>query len=392
MRGIPYGRQKIEEEDIEAVVRVLKSDFLTQGPCVEQFERSVSEYLKSLGESTIAPHAIAVSSGTSALHLACLALGVKSGDKVIVTSNSFAASANCALYAGANVEFMDISLVDYNIDLQQLEETILNHPKNTFKGIIAVDFAGYPLDLKRLRNICDKNQMWLIEDACHALGAVSRRKTEPIYACADGMYADIATLSFHPVKHVATGEGGMLITRSDVLAENLRMLRTHGITKDPKKIIESDGGWYYEMQALGFNYRISDILCALGTSQMLRIHKNLLRRREIADQYYKELGGLPLILPKVQSDVDHAFHLFVIRTEGGPEVRKALFGHLFQNEIWAQVHYVPIYRHPFYQQRYGTKVKSNCELYYGSCLSIPMHHSLTDSEQAKVIATIRGFF
>jgi UDP-4-amino-4,6-dideoxy-N-acetyl-beta-L-altrosamine transaminase len=388
---IPYGRQKIEAEDIEAVVNVLKSDFLTQGPAVAEFEKSVANFLKKISGDQKDIHCLAVNNGTSALQMACIALGLKKGDKVLVTSNSFAASANCVLYAGGDVEFVDISLTDYCIDYEELDARLSKQPKGTYKGIIAVDFAGIPLDLKRLREICNHHSVWLIEDACHALGAQSKRDGEEMYAAADGRYADVSILSFHPVKHIATGEGGMVTTRSDGLFEKMKLLRTHGITKEPSKMTKCDGGWYYEMQELGYNWRISDILCALGTRQMSRIESNLTSRRKIAEIYDRELSGLPLILPKVSKDVLHAYHLYVIRTIK-PEDRKKLYDYLIENKIYTQVHYIPIYRFPYYIQKYGKQVRQACDAYYESCLSIPMYHTLSEIDQNRVIATIKAFF
>jgi UDP-4-amino-4,6-dideoxy-N-acetyl-beta-L-altrosamine transaminase len=391
MDTIPYGRQKIEAEDIEAVVRVLKSDFLTQGPAVQEFETSVSSFLKSISGDPAEIYALAVSNGTAALHLACLALEVKKGDRVLVTSNSFAASANCVRYADGEVEFVDISLKDYCLDLAKLETHLAAHPAGTYKGVIAVDFAGIPLDLKKLREICDRYKIWLLEDAAHALGAQSLRPNEPAYAAADGRYADIAILSFHPVKHIAMGEGGMMTTRSKALYEKMKLLRTHGITKDPSRMARNDGGWFMEMQELGYNCRISDILCALGTSQMTRIRENLKTRRKIAARYDQELTGLPITLPEVSKDLLHAYHLYVIRTQV-PGDRKKLYDYLAENKIYAQVHYIPIYQHPYYVERYGKQSFANCEAYYDSCLSIPMYHSMTDADQTRVIQTIRQFF
>lgn len=390
MEIIPYGRQEISPEDIEAVVKVLKSDFLTQGPAVQEFEKSVTDFLKGISDQQ-SVHALAVNNGTSALQLACLALGVKQGDKVLVTSNSFVATSNCVLYAGGDVEFIDISLTNYCIDLDLLEKRLNENPKGTYKGVIATDFAGIPFDLKRMRQICDQHGLWFIEDACHAIGAQFRPLTADRSAAGDAKYADISVMSFHPVKHIATGEGGMILTRSKELYDRMTFLRTHGITKDPSKMLKHDGGWYYEMQQLGYNCRISDILCALGTSQMKRIESNLANRRRIASTYDQELKNLPLFLPQVSNDLLHSYHLYVIRVQTGAEERKKLYQHFADHKIYSQVHYIPIYQMPYYVERYGKQSLKNCDAYYDSCLSIPMFHSMSESQQARVIDVIRKF-
>lgn len=388
MNPIPYGRQSIEAEDIEAVTQVLKGDYLTQGPTVKEFETSITNFLKKITGDQTEVYAHAVNNGTTALHLACLALGLKPGEKVLVTSNTFAASANCVLYCGGEVEFVDISPKDYCIDFKDLENTLKNSPAGTYKGIIAVDFAGHVLDLEKLKQIADQHKLWIIEDACHAIGGTRKALDGTIYAAGDGKYADMTIYSFHPVKHIATGEGGMILTRSKKLHERLNLLRTHGITKDPSKLSRSDGGWYHEMQELGYNGRISDVLCALGTSQMKRIEQNLANRRKIAKKYREGLMGLPIELPQEDPLVQHAFHLYVILTDK----RKELYDYLHSKKIFAQVHYLPIYQHPYYIKRYGKISKPNCDHYYERCLSIPMYHGLTEADQNRVISEIRNFF
>ena len=369
-------------------VRVLKGDFLTQGPAVAEFEKSVTDFLTGLTTQKLPVHALAVNNGTTALHLACLALGVKTGDKVLVTGNSFAASANCVLYCGADVEFVDINLDDFCLDFAALETKLKSSSPGTYKGVIVVDFAGHLVDLEKLRGVADAHKLWIIEDACHAIGATRKNSKGEVYAAADGRYADISVFSFHPVKHIATGEGGMILTGSNSLFEKLKPLRTHGITKDPAQMTKVDGGWYHEMQTLGYNGRISDILCALGTSQMKRIDSNLARRREIATRYSQELKSLPIKLPVFNDIPFHAFHLYVIRTEN----RKELYDFLFTKKIFPQVHYLPIYQHPFYIGKYGKQSKTNCDEYYRTCLSIPMYHGMTNDEQTRVIEAIREFY
>lgn len=390
MNEIPYGRQKIEEEDIEAVVEVLKGNFLTQGPAVAEFESSMSAFLAGISGTSNPIYTTAVNNGTSALHLACLALGVKPGDRVLVTPNTFVASANAIRYCGGEVEFVDISPDTLCMDLDLLEEQLERAP-HAYQGVVIVDFAGYPADLKRLRKIADRYGIWILEDACHAIGA-RRRDIEfdarGWYGAGDGMYADLAVFSFHPVKHVATGEGGMVVTRSSQLNEKLKLYRTHGITKDPSKMARQDGGWFYEMQELGHNFRISDILCALGASQMRRLEKNLLARRGIAERYQVALQNLPLELPRDSREIQHAYHLYVVKTP----VRKALYDHLFSKKIFAQVHYIPVHQQPYYVNRYGRQHLPNCDRYYENCLSIPMYHSLSAEDQDRVIEEIKMFF
>jgi len=377
---IPYGRQSITEEDIKAVVDVLQSDFLTQGPQVELFEKQFSEFINC-------PYSVAVTNGTAALHLAALALGVKPGDKVLCTANSFVASANCVVYCGGDVEFVDIDPINFCIDIKLVEEKIKAKPAGYYKGIVAVDFAGYPVDFEKLRNLADQNKLWIIEDACHALGGEFKNSKGEMHKCGSGKYADISVFSFHPVKHIATGEGGMITTQSKVLYEKLLLLRSHGITKTPEKMSKFDGGWYYEMQTLGFNYRISDILCALGLSQLRRIKPNIQRRQEIAKKYSQELKDV-VTVPQVETDNHHAYHLYVIQTTKRDELYKILK----EKNIFTQVHYIPIYQQPYYVQRYGEIHQPIAEAYYKKALSLPMYHSLSDTDQNYVIDTIKGFF
>ncbi|MEQ1664876.1 MAG: UDP-4-amino-4,6-dideoxy-N-acetyl-beta-L-altrosamine transaminase, partial [Bdellovibrionales bacterium] len=338
MKPIPYGRQQITEEDKRAVISALESDFLTQGPMVDEFEKKFSQFVG-------ANYAVAVTNGTAALHLAALALGVKPGDKILVTPNSFVASANCIRYCGGDVEFIDIDSTSYCIDLNLIEKKLAQAKPGTYKGIVAVDFAGYPLDSEKLRKIADKFGLWIIEDACHAVGAEFKNSQNNWVKTGSGSYADITAFSFHPVKHVATGEGGLLTTARPDLYEKLRQLRSHGIERDTAKMNENHGGWYYEMQNLGYNYRIPDLLCALGVSQLSRISTNLKRRREIAAIYSSELKDCPIALPAAPEEIRHAYHLYVIQTE----YRKKLYEYLRENKILAQVHYVPIYKHPYYK-------------------------------------------
>ncbi len=387
MKPIPYGRQTITDSDKEAVLSVLGGDFLTQGPTVDEFEAAMAQYLG-------ASHAVAVTNGTAALHLAALALGVKPGDRVLVTPNTFVASANCIRYCGADVEFVDIDAKTYCLDLDQLEKKLAASKSGTYRGIVAVDFAGYPLDFERLRNIADQHGLWIIEDSCHALGAEFLDSKQQWRKAGSGRFADIAVFSFHPVKHIACGEGGLAVTAKSDLNDRLRSLRTHGITRDPKLMHEAHGGWYMEMQSLGFNYRISDILCALGLSQMKRMDENLRRRREIAQVYRDELAGTPLVLPNAEADsrARHAYHLYVVMCGNQNNQRKQLYDFLRANDVYAQVHYLPVYRHPYYQELYGKQSFAACDNYYSRCLSLPMYHGLEHASQEYVIETIKRFF
>lgn len=378
---IPYGRQHITDEDLKAVADTLKSDFLTQGPKVLQFEKKFAEYVE-------APHAIAVNNATAALHLCCLALGVKKGHKILCTPNTFVASSNAVLYCGADVEFIDIDPETFCIDYRSLKSKLAGSAKGSFQGIIAVDFGGYPLDFQKLKEIVSPYGLWIIEDACHAPGAEYQTESGRWEKTGNGKYADLATFSFHPVKHIATGEGGMITTASAALAKKINLLRTHGITKDPQEMSECEGGWDMEMIDLGYNYRMPDILCALGLSQLNRMEANLNRRREIAERYNFEFKDLPFKTPSLPKDIRHAFHLYVIQTEK----RKELYDFLKLKQIYAQVHYIPIYQQPFYEKKYGKQSFAKADNYYRKALSLPMYHSMTVEDQSKVIEAVREFF
>lgn len=379
---IPYGRQSISQDDIEAVVKVLKSDFLTQGPAVRDFENAFAEYIG-------VKYAVAVANGTAALHLCALALNVQPGDKVITTPITFAASANCVRYTGGDVVFADIDPSTYLLDISKVEALLKNAPKDTYKGIIPVDFAGRAVDLERLRILADKYNCWIIEDACHAPGGYFIDSKGRQQNCGNGQYANLAIFSFHPVKHIAAGEGGMITTNDEELYNKLMMLRTHGITKEPELLQKNHGGWYYEMQELGYNYRLSDIQAALGNSQLLKADAGLNRRKEIARTYFKAFKDKSFI--KGQSGVvdGHAYHLYIIEVED----RKGLYEDLRANSIFAQVHYIPVHLMPYYRQ-FGYKEGDLpvAENYYQHCLSLPMYPSLTHDEQTYVIDCIFGYF
>ncbi len=383
MNRIPYGKHHITEDDIRAVVKTLRSEYLTQGPKVDEFEQKFAQF-------TGCKYAIATMNGTAALHLSALALGITPGDKVLTTPITFAASANCVIYAGGKVDFVDIDKESFLIDLNRVEDKLKKNKPGTYTCIIPVDFAGYPVRLDLLRDIADKYGCRILEDACHAPGAYYTDKDGNRQACGNCNYADAAVFSFHPVKHIATGEGGMVTTNNRTIYEKIKLLRTHGITKDPEILEENHGGWYYEMQELGYNYRIPDILCALGISQLQKIDKNLEQRNKIAQKYnnaFQNHPGIPT--PVIQKQVFHAYHLYVILTDE----RKGLYNYLKDKNIFTQVHYIPLHMQPYYRHM-GWKRGDFpvAEAYYERCLSLPIYPSLSEEEQQYVIDAILGYF
>lgn len=383
MKSIPYGRQTITDEDIQAVKKVLTSDFLTQGPAVSEFEKHFAEYIGC-------KYAVAVANGTAALHLAALALNVKPGTKVITAPITFAASANCILYAGGEIVFADIHSETYTLDIHKVRTLLESHPKGTFSGIIPVDLAGYPVNTEDFRKLANEYNLWILEDACHAPGGYFINSAGKKIICGDGQYSDAAIYSFHPVKHIATGEGGMITTNRKDIYDKLLLLRTHGITKNPELLHENHGGWYYEMQELGFNYRLTDMQAALGTSQLKRASEGLERRKQIAHKYDEAFKGNPQIKSPayINPSISHAFHLYVIQVEN----RLELYNHLKINEIFAQVHYIPVHLLPYYQNLGWKKGDFPvAENYYEHCLSLPMFPALTNSEQDFVIEKILEF-
>jgi len=379
MKPIPYGRQLITEEDISAVVSALQSDFLTQGPCIEQFEKKFANYIG-------AQYAVAVSNGTAALHLCALALHVKPGCRVITSPITFVASANCIQYCGGEIFFADIDPTTYILDVQKVRTLIQSYPKGYFSGIIPVDFAGYPANLEEFRILAQENDLWIIEDACHAPGGYFLDSRGQAQKCGNGNFADLAIFSFHPVKHIATGEGGMITTNNLALYERLLLLRTHGITKKSEQLLENHGGWYYEMQELGYNYRLTDFQAALGISQLQRADSGLLRRKQIAQQYDDAFRSFPIHRP-VQME-GHAYHLYIIKIAD----RKGLYDYLREKNIFTQVHYIPVHLQPYYQHLGHQKGDFPvAEDYYEHCLSLPMYPTLTEEDQLYVIEQVKLF-
>jgi UDP-4-amino-4,6-dideoxy-N-acetyl-beta-L-altrosamine transaminase len=392
---IPYGKQHITAEDIEAVVEVLKSDYLTQGPKIKEFEEAFAKYIG-------AKYALAVANGTAALHLSAMALQVKAGQKVITTPITFAASANCVRYCDGEVVFVDIDPVTYLIDVGKVRALLQASPKGTYHGIIPVDFAGYPVNMEAMRNLADEFGLWIIEDACHAPGGFFIDSRGRQQKCGNSAYADLAIFSFHPVKHIASGEGGMITTNDKALYEKLLVLRTHGITKDPAAFLNSKAfasagnsaeypGWYMEMQELGFNYRITDFQAALGLSQLKRADDGLKRRREIAKKYDEAFNAHSSIISQSKNlqGGAHAYHLYVI--EAGR--RMELYNFLRTHKIYCQVHYIPTHLMPYYRSL-GWKEGDMpaAERYYSKCLSLPLYPTLTDDEQNFVIDRIKEFY
>lgn len=401
MKPIPYGKQFISEDDIEAVVAALRSDYLTQGPRIEEFERKFAQYIGCT-------YAVAVTNGTAALHLSALALGVKEGSRVITTPITFAASANCVRYCGGQVEFADIDPGTGLLDVRKVKALLESRPKGYYSGIIPVDFAGYPVNLEAFRKVADEYGLWILEDACHAPGGYFTDSKGVRQNCGNGVYADAAIFSFHPVKHIATGEGGMITTNRRDVYEKLLLLRTHGITRNADNFVgypsnnhsidyEMMGGWYMEMQTLGYNYRIPDILTALGISQLSRADEGVQRRREIANIYDKAFAGntnIKVLNPaantqQLTNGVGHAYHLYIIKVLH----RKGLYDYLREHKIFAQVHYIPVHMMPYYRNLGWKKGDFPlAEAYYEQCLSLPMFPTLTNEEQAFVIEKVLAFF
>ncbi len=394
--AIPYGRQHITEADVKAVTEALYSDYLTTGPRVKEFEDKFAGYVGS-------KYAVAVANGTAALHLCALALGVEPGQRVITTPITFSASANCIRYCGGEVWFADIDPQTLTLDIDKVRTLLAAHPKGYFQGIVPVDFAGFPVDLEAFRKLADEYGLWIIEDACHAPGGYFIDGDHNPQRCGNGAFADLAIFSFHPVKHIACGEGGMVTTDRPELYEKLLDLRTHGIVRSPERLRQpAHGGWYMEMQTLGYNYRIPDILCALGISQLKRAEKGMTRRLDIAqcyDEAFSKIGedagagsttqGAKLVYHGVPKDRFHAFHLYVIQVQD----RKGLYDYLREKGVYAQVHYVPVHTMPYYAEtgHYKGVDLSISERYYERGISLPMYPTLTRKEQGYVIECVKDF-
>jgi UDP-4-amino-4,6-dideoxy-N-acetyl-beta-L-altrosamine transaminase len=378
MKAIPYGRQNITQEDIDTVINALKSDFLTQGPKIQEFEEAFAQYVG-------AKYAVAVNNATAGLHIAVLAMDLQPGDRVITTPITFAASANCVRMAQGEVWLADIDPDTYLLSVDSVRALLESKPKGFFKGLIPVDFSGLPVDLEAFRLLADEYDLWIIEDACHAPGGYFIDSKGEKQLCGNCNYADLGIFSFHPVKHIACGEGGMVTTNSEALYKRLSNLRTHGITKEGME--KDDGGWYYEMQELGYNYRLTDIQCALGISQLKRNNESLKRRNEIADIYKKAFEGI-IKYQSLPSNTYNAHHLFVVEVSD----RKGLYDHLKANKIYAQIHYIPIHSLPYYAKiGYGEADLSNSEAYYSQCISLPMFPTLKEEEQIFVITKVLEF-
>lgn len=374
VKPLSYGRQVIDAADRAAVDKCLRSPWMTQGPAIPAFE-------EALARACGAKYAVACANGTAALHLACLAAGLKPGDEAIVPAITFAATANAALYCGAEPVIVDVKPDTITMDPAAFARALTRRTK----AVLPVHFAGLPADMAEIRAVAKKRGLIVIEDAAHALGASYKGKK--IGACDR---SDMAILSFHPVKHIATGEGGAVLTNSKSLRDKLRLFRSHGITRDPALLEKkNEGGWYYEMQALGFNYRITDLQCALGISQLKKLPRFLKRRRQIASAYAAAFAGDSRIkLQALPKDRENALHLYTIQVP--VPRRRALYDFLHARGVLANVHYLPVHKLPFYQRRgWAGKRLPHSEAYYAGALSLPMHAALTDADVRRVIKTVR---
>lgn len=375
---LPYSHQWLDEQDIEAVVQVLKGDFLTQGPAISTFEAKIADYVG-------AKYAVAFCNGTAALHGACFAAGISVGDEVITTPITFLASSNCVLYQRGTPVFADIDMKTYNIDPYQ----ILSKITDRTKAIIAVDFTGQPVEVDRISMIARDHNLVFIEDAAHSLGAeFAGRKV--------GSVADMTMFSFHPVKHITTGEGGIIVTNSEDYYQKLLLFRSHGMTKDPSKLIENHGPWYYEMQDLGYNYRMTDMQAALGVSQMNKLDKYVHQRQEIAEVYnnaFSQLDGL--VIPEQLPMGKSSWHLYMLRwlPECFSVDRGKIFEALRQENIGVHVHYIPIYKQPYYQGLgYAKDLCPNAEEYYRTAITIPLFPKMSESDVQDVISAVRKVY
>ena len=383
---ISYGKQFIDKSDIDTVIEVLKGDWLTQGSSVKKFENDLINYFGS-------KYACVVSNGTAALHLVGIALGWKPGDIIITTPLTFLATANCIAYSGAKPDFVDIDPITYTINPSQLEKKIKSYLSNgkKVKAVIGVDYAGHPCDWKSLRKIADKYDFILVNDNCHALGATYLENK-----CYAVQYADVVTQSYHPVKHITTGEGGSILTNNSKIDESLRRLRNHGMTKNPDQLSKNDGPWYYEMHEIGYNYRITDFQCALGSNQLNKLDQFVQKRRIIANKYDKAFSNInELQIPVNNNGVNHAYHLYPLQIDfDNLEINKVDFFYKMKDAgINLQVHYIPIHLQPYYIKNYG--FHSNdfpvSENFYKKEISLPIYPGLLDSDIELVINNILKF-
>ena len=382
IKPIPYGRQNVTQADINAVVNTLKSDFLTQGPKIAEFEHAFAEYVG-------AKYAVLVGNATEALHISALSLGVNSSSVVLTTPITFVASANCVAYCGGKIDFVDIDPDTALMNLNELEKKLSLKPMGYYSGVIPVDFAGLPVDLEQLRYIADKYNLWIIEDACHAPGGYFVDSSGQKQYCGNGIFADVSVFSFHPVKHIACGEGGMITTNNENLYRKLSVLRTHGIVKDPVLLQQNHGEWYYEMQDLGYNYRMPDILASLGISQLSRANEGVLQRIKIAKRYDEAFKNTSVNIDIGRYREGNAYHLYIVQVEQ----RKGLYDFLREHNIFTQVHYIPVHLMPYYRQlAWKEGDMPVAEKYYNRCLSLPMYPTLTNAEQDKVIEIIFKYY
>ena len=390
---LPYGRQSIEADDVAAIVEAAQAPFITQGPQVAAFERALAEWCG-------APYAVAVSSGTAALHLAALAAGVTPGQVSLTSPLTFVASANAALYCGGTPRFSDVEAATGNLDVDLLMRALRRHPSPRL--VVPVHYAGLPANMPAIGALCREAGAMVVEDACHALGARyrsvdadGRERWHRVGACD---HSDMTCFSFHPVKHITTGEGGAITTRNEALYRRLLSLRSHGIVREPGELRgrdEDQGPWYYEMQSLGFNYRITDLQCALGRSQLKKLPEFLERRREVAARYGEALGGIDgLVLPAVPEGSEHAFHLYAVRVdeERLKRRRRAIFEALRGAGLGVQVHYLPIHLQPYYRERFATHPGQfpEAERFYRREISLPMFPGMSDADVARVVEAVRA--
>jgi UDP-4-amino-4,6-dideoxy-N-acetyl-beta-L-altrosamine transaminase len=396
MKAIPYGRQEITPEDIAAVIEILQSDYLTQGPTILAFEQAFAEYVG-------VKYAVAVSNGTAALHLSVMALGIEKDEYVICSPITFAASVNCVLYCGGNVLFADIHPETYLMDIESVKKLLEIHSDKKIRGIIPVDFAGKVAQLDEFRQLANAHNLWILEDACHAPGGFFIDHEGNQQMAGNGKFVDASIFSFHPVKHIATGEGGMITTNEKWLYDKLLLLRSHGITRDVKSFTNSisfaNGNaseafedypmWYMEMQALGYNYRMTDIQAALGISQLKRAKDNLKKRKTFSKEYIEQLNCQKGVIRCMPYFEGHAYHLMVLEVEN----RRGLYEFLRKHNVFCQIHYIPVHLMPYYKHIGWNEGDLPCaESYYSSCISLPLYPSLEPNDLQRIIKLFKDFY